>query len=154
MSNNQLTGDFVTDHPWITFGAFILGLGAVKAVDNISAKGRYEIEEIEKRKQVLREKLMSEFPWEDDIFAYSFIEFIGLGKCIDTVEDAVNIWNKRNKGFWDSWRTISDQLSPDEQLSKLLEFWKDSSKYKNLRHASWSLYLKKIEDTLILRGWK
>jgi len=159
MSNRDLTGDFITDHPLASLGIAGLLLGLVSGISDISAKDRYEVEEMEQRKQAMRNVLIRQNPYFEPCFEKEMIEFIFDGdehfpEGICSIEHMVSVWNNRHKGFWKSDYRIKTSLSIEDKLDCMFHYWENSSTYEELKEESWDAYLAQIEETLILRGWK
>ena len=156
MSRNDLTGDFITDHPFAALGIAGLFLGLLSGVNDISLKDKYDIQERENRKIAIRNQLMREIPYREpdfiDEFAQYVLDNIYEKPEIVNVDSIVKEWNRREKLVnFRPKRIINENLSQKDKEEALEQFWLRSNRYEQAKKNAWQAYLQMIEETMILR---
>ena len=159
MRDNNLTGDFITDHPFVSLGLGALLFGLVRAVSDISSRDKYEIKQMEDYKQAKRNELMRQDPYvAPDLYNEMLRFFLNGSNEIPEGENRITYirdkWNERHQGFLDRPYFVNPNLPVREQTRILQSIWQNSTRYKSIVDQSWKSYLARIEETLILRGWK
>jgi len=137
-----------------------LGRCLIKFLDNMShgsEKTRYELEQIERRKQAFREQFMrenpfknTEFPEESCMFSFG-LSYEEAMKCSNS--ELISRWNDLH-AIWIlgiSKLPVSETPS-QETLDVIGKQWAYSNQYAYLREKAERAYLRWVDNQLILQG--
>lgn len=161
MQNNNLTHDFMTDHPWATLA---IGLGAMSLINNVGAKDRYEIAQLEARKQAFKKSYMRENPFrlsdyiDDQDLMCLFCEY-AFGLSWDEVKksnynDLIDCWNGLHGGFIKGKKLpkSDDEAIQEKSWNFMYSDYRSSSQFKSVVKAASQKYVDEIDEVLLIDG--
>lgn len=151
----ELSGDFITDHPFVStligFGA----LGLIHGISNLSAAPRYETEEKERRKGAYRRRFMEQNPFNAPKITPENLRsfFIGSYEYFYSdeilVDEMVSRWNVKHPG---RFSRIEEDLDFDRKVEALCNTWAKHNNFEYVKQRAWNRYLEWVDDQLFLEG--
>lgn len=154
MSRDNLTGDFLTDHPFV--GIFLAGclLSLVSSQNEKGAMDRYQIHQMEGRKQVVRDEFMRNNPFCCPDFCEEMADFcFGMNReQVDSFSETelFQHWNWLHAYMF--FKLSMKEEDSQKNIEKIAKHWAESSTYHRLKENAWKRYLRWVDDQLILKG--
>lgn len=138
---NELTGDFITDHPLATG---FLGICLIRFLNAMETpknpKEIWEENELQKRKEYRLLQLQKEFPPNENIFLLNMVDKITNRKNIDPfvmefeelVRELVKGFNENISSCWVGPEKIDTTQDYTRQVEYIIKWWYQSDEFKKL----------------------